>query len=173
MNVNLFQFDMNINEPHGIIYPLLKENYAWIDKYLQEKFYNNIDKFYNFDKCLEKELLNEQYDYELVVNDIEISLLKPTPITWANYKSRELLKGIEDEDKNDNEIFITYKNRKRSDSNMSNYEVNVGKVILNAYSNSLCNNYNLDYFEEFSTKNFSHKNQNQKSEESYYSYGSY
>jgi hypothetical protein len=173
MNVNMFQFDMNINEPHGIIYPLLKENYAWIDKYLQEKFYNNIDKFYNFDKCLEKELLNEQYDYELVNHELEenyISLLKPTPITWANYKSRTILKCLEDEEP---DSFITSENHKRSDSNMSNYEVNVGKVILNAYSNSLCNNYNLDYFEEFSTKNFSHKNQNQKSEESYYSYGSY
>ena len=162
MNVNLFQFDMNINEPHGIIYPLLKENYAWIDKYLQEKFYNNIDKFYNFDKCLEKELLNEQYDYELVNHELEenyISLLKPTPITWANYKSRTILKCLEDEEP---DSFITSENHKRSDSNMSNYEVNVGKVILNAYSNSLCNNYNLDYFEEFSTKNFSHKNQNQK-----------
>ena len=159
MNVNMFQIDMNINEPPGIIYPLLKEKYAWIDEYLQEKYYNNFD---------DKELLNEQYDYELVVNDIEISLLKPTPITWANYKSRELLKGIEDEDKNDNEIFITYKNRKRSDSNMSNYEVNVGKVILNAYSNSLLeHNFEFDYFEEVSTTNSS------SSEESYYSYDSY
>ena len=159
MNVNMFQIDMNINEPPGIIYPLLKEKYAWIDEYLQEKYYNNFD---------DKELLNEQYDYELVVHDIEISLLKPTPITWANYKSRELLKGIEDEDKNDNEIFITYKNRKRSDSNMSNYEVNVGKVILNAYSNSLLeHNFEFDYFEEVSTTNSS------SSEESYYSYDSY
>ena len=161
MNVNMFQIDMNINEPPGIIYPLLKEKYAWIDEYLQEKYYNNFD---------DKELLNEQYDYELVVNDEleEISLLKPTPITWANYKSRELLKGIEDEDKNDNEIFITYKNRKRSDSNMSNYEVNVGKVILNAYSNSLLeHNFEFDYFEEVSTTNSS------SSEESYYSYDSY
>ena len=158
MNVNMFQIDMNINEPPGIIYPLLKEKYAWIDEYLQEKYYNNFD---------DKELLNEQYDYELVVNDEleEISLLKPTPITWANYKSRTLLKGIEDEDKNDNEIFITYKNRKRSDSNMSNYEVNVGKVILNAYSNSLLeHNFEFDYFEEVSTTNSS------SSEESYYSY---
>lgn len=160
MNVNMFQIDMNINEPPGIIiYPLLKEKYAWIDEYLQEKYYNNFD---------DKELLNEQYDYELVVNDEleEIYLLKPTPITWANYKSRALLKGIEDEDKNDNEIFITYKNRKRSDSNMSNYEVNVGKIILNAYSNSLLE-HNFDYFEEVSTTNSSF------SEESYYSYDSY
>ena len=61
MNVNMFQIDMNINEPPGIIYPLLKEKYAWIDEYLQEKYYNNFD---------DKELLNEPYDYELVINDI-------------------------------------------------------------------------------------------------------
>jgi hypothetical protein len=160
----MFQIDMNVNEPPSIIYPLVKEKYAWIDEYLQEKYYNNFD---------DKELLNEQYDYELVVNDEleEISLLKPTPITWANYKSRALLKGIEDEDKHDNEIFITDKYRKRAESDISNYEVNVGKVILNAYSNSLLDNHFIeeyfDYFEEVSTTNSSF------SEESYYSYDSY
>jgi hypothetical protein len=157
----MFQIDMNVNEPPSIIYPLVKEKYAWIDEYLQEKYYNNFD---------DKELLNEQYDYELVVNDIEISLLKPTPITWANYKSRDILKCIED-DAEGNKSFITDKYRKRAESDISNYEVNVGKVILNAYSNSLLDNHFIeeyfDYFEEVSTTNSSF------SEESYYSYDSY
>lgn len=151
MNVNMFQIDMNINEPLGIIYPLLKEKYAWIDEYLQEKYYNNFD---------DKELLNEPYDYELVINDIEISLLKPTPITWANYKSRAILKCIEDDE--DESLIET---RNRTESDISNYEVNVGKVILNAYSNSLLE-HNFD-FEEVSRTNSS------SSEESYYSYDSY
>jgi hypothetical protein len=150
---------MNINELPNIF---LQENYAWVDKCLREKYFNNFD---------DKELLNEQYDYELEEN--EKSLLKPTPITWANFKSRTILKCIEDEeDKDDNETFI--ENRNRAESDMSNYEVNVGKVILNAYSNSLYNNYMfdenldyLDYFEEVSTTNSSY------SEESYYSYDSY
>ena len=168
MNVNIFKIAMNINGP---VHPLLQENYAWVDECLREKY---------FDKWFEKELLNEQYDYEFVNNKLdEIFLLKPTPITWANYKSRAILKGIEDEDKDenkeenkdenkdDNEIFITYENRKYAESN---YEVNVGKVILNAYSNSLLEdnlNLNFDYFEEVSTTNSSF------SEESYYSYDSY
>jgi hypothetical protein len=156
MNFNIFQIAMNINEPQGIIHPLLQENYAWVDECLREKY---------FDKWFEKELLNEQYDYEFVNNKLdEIFLLKPTPITWANYKSRAILKGIEDEDedkdenkdenKDDNEIFITYENRKYAESN---YEVNVGKVILNAYSNSLLGNKEyMDDFEKFSTTNSSY-----------------
>jgi len=147
---------MNVNElpVPGSIHPFLQENYAWVDKCLREKYYNNFD---------DKELLNEPYDYELVNNELEengISFLKPTPITWANYKSRAILKCIEDEDKNDNEIYIETRNRTESD--ISNYEVNVGKIILNAYSNSLLeDNLNFDYFEEVSTTNSSF------SEESY------
>jgi len=157
MNVNIFKIAMNINGP---VHPLLQENYAWVDECLREKYYNNF---------VEKELL---YNYELVVEN-SISLLKPTPITWANYKSNAILKCIEEEDdKNEenNEICITYKNRKRAESDISNYELNVGKVILNAYSNSLLEdnfNLNFDYFEDVSTTNSSY------SEESYYSYDSY
>ena len=153
---------MNVNEfpVPGSIHPFLQENYAWVDKCLREKYYNNFD---------DKELLNEPYDYELVNNELEengISFLKPTPITWANYKSRAILKCIEDEDKNDNELYIETRNRTESD--ISNYEVNVGKIILNAYTNSLLeDNLNFDYFEEVSTTNSSF------SEESYYSYDSY
>jgi len=149
---------MNMNElPSGIHH--FQENYAWVDKCLREKYYNNFD---------DKELLNEPYDYELVNNELEenkISLLKPTPITWANFKSRTILKCIEDEDKDDNETFIETHNRDESD--ISNYEVNVGKVILNAYSNSLLeNNFMEEYlnFDEVSTNS---------SKESYYSYDSY
>ena len=154
MNINVFQITMNMNGP------LLQENYAWVDECLREKYYNNF---------VEKELL---YNYELVVEN-SISLLKPTPITWANYKSNAILKCIEDDEEEDNELCITYKNRKRAESDISNYEVNVGKVILNAYSNSLYNNFMFDeeyfdYFEDISTTNSS-----QESEESYYSYDSY
>ena len=150
MNFNMM-IPMNINELPNIF---LQENYAWVDKCLREKYFNNFD---------DKELLNEQYNYELEEN--EKSLLKPTPITWANFKSRTILKCIEDEeDKDYNETFI--ENRNRTESDMSNYEVNVGKVILNAYSNSLLeNNFDLNFdlnFEEGSTTN--------SSEESYYSY---
>jgi hypothetical protein len=125
--------------------PLLQENYAWVDECLREKYYNNF-----------------------VENSI--SLLKPTPITWANYKSNAILKCIEDD-----ELCITYKNRKRAESDISNYEVNVGKLILNAYSNSLYNNFMFDeeyfdYVEDISTTNSS---SSQESEESYYSYDSY
>ena len=152
MNINIFQITMNMNGP------LLQENYAWVDECLREKYYNNF---------VEKELL---YNYELVVEK-SISLLKPTPITWANYKSNAILKCIEDEEEEDNELSITYKNRKRAESDISNYEVNVGKVILNAYSNSLLEhnfNLNFDYVENIYTTNSS-----QESEESYYSYDSY
>ena len=134
---------MNINifqNTMNINGPLLQENYAWVDECLREKYYNNF-----------------------VENSI--SLLKPTPITWANYKSNAILKCIEDD-----ELCITYKNRKRAESDISNYEVNVGKLILNAYSNSLLEdnfNLNFDYFEDVSTTNSSY------SEESYYSYDSY
>ena len=154
VNVNIFKIAMNINGP---VHPLLQENYAWVDECLREKYYNNF---------VEKELL---YNYELVVEN-SISLLKPTPITWANYKSNAILKCLEDDEEEDNELCITYKNRKRAESDISNYEVNVGKVILNAYSNSLYNNFMFDeeYFDDISTTNSS-----QESEESYYSYDSY
>jgi hypothetical protein len=150
---------MNINEPPGIIHPLFKENYAWVDQCLREKYYNNFNNLF---------LSNKYDDYDLVVEN-SISLLKPTPITWANYKSNAILKCIED-DEEDNELCINYKNRKRTESDISNYELNVGKVILNAYSNSLLEdnfNLNFDYFEDVSTTNSSY------SEESYYSYDSY
>ena len=151
MNINIFQITMNMNGP------LLQENYAWVDECLREKYYNNF---------VEKELL---YNYELVVEN-SISLLKPTPITWANHKSNAILKCLEDDEEEDNELCITYKNRKRAESDISNYEVNVGKVILNAYSNSLYNNFMFDeeYVDDISTTNSS-----QESEESYYSYDSY
>jgi hypothetical protein len=155
MNFNIFQIAMNINGPPGIIHPLLQENYAWVDEGLREKYYNNFDNFY---KWADKELL------------------KPTPITWANYKSREILKCIEDND--DNELFITCENRKRAESDISNYEVNVGKVILNAYSNSLLDNHIIEEyeFEELFT-NYSEESEesqeSEESEESYYSYDSY
>ena len=151
MNINIFQITMNMNGP------LLQENYAWVDECLREKYYNNF---------VEKELL---YNYELVVEN-SISLLKPTPITCANHKSNAILKCLEDDEEEDNELCITYKNRKRAESDISNYEVNVGKVILNAYSNSLYNNFMFDeeYVDDISTTNSS-----QESEESYYSYDSY
>ena len=154
MNFNMIA--MNINQLPSSEHPFLQENYAWVDKCLREKYFNNFD---------DKELLNEPYDYELVNNELDengISLLKPTPITWANFKSRTILKCIEDEDKNDNETYKETCNRTESD--ISNYEVNVGKVILNAYSNSLLdNNFMEEYlnFDEFSTNS---------SEESYESY---
>ena len=75
------------------------------------------------------------------------------------------LKCIEDEHEDDNETYIETRNRTELD--ISNYEVNVGKVILNAYSNSLLdNNFMEEYlnFDKFSTNS---------SEESYYSYNSY
>ena len=152
MNFNMIV--MNINELPSGVHPFLQENYAWVDECLREKYYNNFD-----DK--------EPYD-ELVNNELEeneISLLKPTPITWANFKSRTILKCIEDEHEDDNETYIETRNRTELD--ISNYEVNVGKVILNAYSNSLLdNNFMEEYlnFDKFSTNS---------SEESYYSYNSY
>lgn len=163
MNFNMVVMNINELPVPGSIHPFLQENYAWVDKCLREKYYNNFD---------DKELLNEPYDYELVVNnELEengISFLKPTPITWANYKSRAILKCIEDdEDDNNNSLIET---RNRAETDISTYEVNVGKVILNAYSNSLLeHNFNLkfDYFEDVSTTNSS------CSEESYYSYDSY
>ena len=155
MNCNIVV--MNINELTSSVHPFLQENYAWVDECLREKYYNNFD---------DKEVLNEPYDYELVNNELDengISILKPTPITWANFKSRTILKCIEDKDDNETDI----ETRNRTDSDISNYEVNVGKVILNAYSNSLLdNNFMEEYlnFDEFSTNS---------SEESYYSYDSY
>jgi hypothetical protein len=159
MNVNIFQIAMNINEPPGIIHPLFQENYAWVDECLREKYYNNFDNFYKW------------------IDENSLYILKPTPITWANYKSRTILKCIEDEaegtEEEGNKSFITDKYRTRAESDISNYEVNVGKVILNAYSNSVYNNYMFDdkyfdYVEDISTTNSSHESQ-----ESYYSYDSY
>ena len=80
MNFNMIV--MNINELPSSVHPFLQENYAWVDECLREKYYNNFD-----DK--------EPYD-ELVNNELEeneISLLKPTPITWANFKSRTILES--------------------------------------------------------------------------------
>jgi hypothetical protein len=153
MNFNIFQIAMNINNPPGIIHPLLQENYAWVDECLREKYYNNFENYYEW------------------IDENSLYILKPTPITWANFKSRAILKCIEDEGtEDDNETFI--ENRKRAESDISNYEVNVGKVILNAYSNSLLDNQFIekyfDYVEDISTTNSS-----KESQESYYSYDSY
>jgi hypothetical protein len=86
---------------------LFVERYAWVDRKL-EKMY--------------KIKTNEETDFDDFDEDL---LLRPTPITWCNYRSGAVLDCIEDDS-----------SRRRCESDISDYEEEVERAISSV--NDIC-----------------------------------
>ena len=122
---------MDAYAPPGITQPLLVENYDWVDQSLREKYYGYALTSENADEFEYADLLTEKYDWvdrrleELCApKPIRYIPLAHTPITWCNYKHKDSFETLE----NQNTKFIGIK-RKRYESDISDYEVQVNRVI--------------------------------------------
>lgn len=86
---------MGLNAPPGLVHPILKENYAWVDERLRSIQYSY------------------QYDYDDCENGV---IPRPCPISWVDYRYDHIAKGIEEIDDP-----IIYK-RKRAESDIYDHE---------------------------------------------------
>jgi len=86
---------MGLNAPPGLVHPIFKENYAWVDERLRSIEYSY------------------QYDYDDCENGF---IPRPCPISWVDYRYNHIAKGIEEIDDP-----IVYK-RKRAESDISDHE---------------------------------------------------
>ena len=103
----IYDIVMGHNAPPGLIHPLLKENYAWVDERLQN---NQYSYQYNYEDC----------------DDCEYGFMpRPCPIAWVDYRYNHIAKGIEEFDE---PIVIDYK-RRRAESDISDHEDD----IINAF----------------------------------------
>ena len=121
---------MDCYGPPGLTHPLLVENYAWVDQLLREKYYGYALTAQNCDEFDAADLLTENYAWvdrkleEMCAFNDENWPLALAPITWANYRQGAVLEYLEDPDRQ----LIGIK-RKRSNSDISDYEVEVDRVI--------------------------------------------
>jgi hypothetical protein len=161
--LSIFEIAKDLNSPPGLIHPLLKENYSWVDSYLNE-LYNNYsltkDNYNEFEylgllterwSWVDKRLEDLSKNEECMEDSPSFKPLMIAPITWVNYKSLNEDKCLEEEYEN-------LLKRKRSDSDLT---LNSIKKIKNIYYDeeyeinsvssldleSVLNNSNL-YFEE-------------------------
>lgn len=135
-SVNVFQIAMDLNGPPGLTHPLLQEKYSWVDQRLREMYYGYSLTADNSDEFEEIGLLTENYAWvdrkleEMCAppsdDDFALRYIKPTPIYWGGL-AREgvIVKAIEDSD----ESTLSGYKRKRSESDISDYEVEAGRVI--------------------------------------------
>jgi hypothetical protein len=107
---------MGLNAPPGLIHPIFKENYAWVDERLRSIQYSY------------------QYDYDDCENSI---MLRPCPISWVDYRYNHIAKGIEEFEE---PIVIDYK-RKRAESDISDHE----NDIENAFKKLRTNDVNVEH----------------------------
>jgi len=128
-SLNVFQVVMDMNGPPGLIHPLLVENYAWVDERLREMYNIYALTASNCDEYKSAGLLKENW-------------------SWVDNRLDEMCNSVESS-------YISYK-RKRSETDISVYEVEIGrsikrlrcqspiftsKYLLNPLSNQF---YNLD-----------------------------
>ena len=112
-------------------YSIPVENYAWVDERLREKFYGYALSYDNVDEFLEAGLLGEPSAWvdcalEQMCNpsDDDHPLPRPAPLSWVDYRSGAPSFLLEDSD----ESLIGHK-RQCSESDISDYEVEAGRVI--------------------------------------------
>ena len=124
---------MSGNEVNGLTHNLLKENYAWVDERLREKYYGYALTSDNVDEFESAGLLQEHYSWvdlklaELCYpHDDDIVPLCPTPFTWYNYKTDVQLECIEE---SDNNMSTVSQKRNRSESDISDYINEVSRVL--------------------------------------------
>jgi hypothetical protein len=133
-SLNVFQVAMDMNGPPGITHPLLVENFAWVDERLREMYYGYALTSSNCDEYEAAGLLKENWAWvdsrlEEMCNPPEETYfpLCPLPITWGYYRNGANMECIE-EDSDSVESYIGYK-RKRSESDISDYDVEAGRAI--------------------------------------------
>lgn len=134
-SINIFNIAMDMNGPPGLTHPFLVENYAWVDERLREMYYGYALTAANSDEYEAAGLLRENYAWvdnrlaeKCAMSDRDMLRLScPAPIAWANYRVGAKLDCIE-EDSESVESYIGHK-RKRSESDISDYEVEAGRVI--------------------------------------------
>lgn len=110
---------------------LMQENYAWVDRRLEELYYGYALTSANCDEYEAAGILTENYawvDQRLeemcsINNKYDIPLCNAA-IPWANYRSSANLECIDDEE----ESFIGRK-RRRSESDISDYEDEADRAI--------------------------------------------
>jgi hypothetical protein len=121
---------MDFNGPPGLTHPLLVENYAWVDDRLRELYNGYALTSSNCDEYEAAGLLKENWawvDERLTemcaVSELDLlSYSCPAPLAWANYRSGANLDCIEESNS-------VGKKRKRSESDVSDYEIEAGRVI--------------------------------------------
>ena len=129
---NVFQIAKEMNGPPGIVHPLLVENYAWVDERLRAMYNGYALTSSNCDEYEAAGLLKENYAWvderleEMCTITKPDFLPCPLPITWRGRNS-ENPKPLED-DESSVESYIGHK-RKRSESDISDYEVEAGRAI--------------------------------------------
>jgi hypothetical protein len=128
---NVFQIAKDMNGPPGLVHPLLVENYAWVDERLREMYNGYALTASNCDEYEAAGLLKENYAWvdaslaeKCEVTD-EDFLPCPLPLTWGGRDDGTLV-SIEDE--SSVESYIGHK-RKRSESDISDCEVEAGRAI--------------------------------------------
>ncbi len=114
-------FETHINMNDFIII----EKYSWVDQRLREMYYNYALTALNVDEFAETGLLNENYAWvdeeleELCNPNLDI-VLRPLPVTWSN-RSGAKLECIDGPN--------VMNERKRSESDISDYEESVARVV--------------------------------------------
>jgi hypothetical protein len=133
-SLNVFQAAMDMYGPPGITHPLLVEKSAWVDERLREMYYRYALTSSNCDEYEAAGLLKENWAWvdsrlEEMCNppEEEHFPLCPLPVTWGYYRNGGNMDYIE-EDSDSVESYIGYK-RKRSESDISDYEVEAERAV--------------------------------------------
>ena len=129
----------SINVVQSASYSLPVEKYGWVDECLCEKYYGYALSDTNIDEFIAAGLLGEHSAWvdlalEKMCNpsDDDIPLPRPAPLAWVDYRSGAPLESLEDTDEgsleDSDESLIGHK-RKRSESDISDYEEEADRVI--------------------------------------------
>ena len=123
----MFQIAKDMNGPPGITHPLLIESYAWIDERLREMYYSYALTNAKYEST---DLLKQNWDWvdnalENMSKITDEDLLPPRPacLVWVNYRSDAQLEHLEED------ISLQGSKRKRSESDISDYEDEAARVI--------------------------------------------
>lgn len=111
---------------------LMQENYDWVDKRLDEMYNGYALTSANCDEYEAADLLNENYAWvderlaEMCAMSIrdKVRFSCRLPISWSNYRNGPKLECIEDGEKSS-----IGRKRNRSEFDISDYEVEVGRAI--------------------------------------------
>lgn len=132
-SLNVFQVAADMYGPPGLTHPLLVENFAWVDERLREMYNGYALTSSNCDEYEAAGLLKENWAWvderlEEMYNPIDQDFPPcPLPITWGYPRPGDRLECIE-ENSDSVESYIGHK-RKRSESDISDYEVEAGRAI--------------------------------------------